>query len=405
LKKLRVLKFDAFYPVGYLTNKKNENKDLIENQNYHSYYNWLISLRSYLSDYFSYHMNENGWECREVFAHDSLLLKKLVEDGEIKKVSGVYYIFFIFRFIFNLKLKQILNFPNWKNVFLISFQKEKKEWLLEQYINTYNPDILFIREPSIIDGLFWNRFKGKKFIVSLIGCNTSHAINWYPHRNDMIISLTPSYQQFFKLQNIPSICFEYGIEERIFDELPLKGKNYDITFVGLLGSADQVEKSKLLNEVAAIYNFKWWGPKGAEIDEYPALIACWQGQTSGIDMFSIYHQSKIVINDYVGVAEGLNVNMRTKEVLQVGSFLLTRSATNILHLENEKVLAIFEDTPECIRKIGYYLINDKEREDIAANGRKYAIQNFSYSIIIKNLMAKIEQEYTKFNCYKTTGTN
>jgi hypothetical protein len=26
------------------------------------------------------------------------------------KVSGVYYIFFIFRFIFNLKLKQILNF-------------------------------------------------------------------------------------------------------------------------------------------------------------------------------------------------------------------------------------------------------------------------------------------------------
>jgi hypothetical protein len=46
-----------------------------------------------------------------------------------------------------------------------------------------------------------------------------------------------------------------------------------------------------------------------------------------------------------------------------------------------------------------------KKEDIAANGRKYAIQNFSYSIIIKNLMAKIEQEYTKFNCYKTTGTN
>jgi spore maturation protein CgeB len=121
--------------------------------------------------------------------------------------------------------------------------------------------------------------------------------------------------------------------------------------------------------------------------KYPALERTWQGETAGIDMLRIYKQSRVVLNDYVDMAAGTNVNMRTKEVMSVGSMLLTRRAANIESLERTRALATFGDAEECVGKIRHYLAHDAEREVVAAKGLRIALRDFNY----RDISAKMRQ--------------
>ena len=98
-----------------------------------------------------------------------------------------------------------------------------------------------------------------------------------------------------------------------------------------------------------------------------------------------------IVNDYVDMAVGVNVNMRTKEVMGVGSMLLTRRAANIEALEQASALATFRDTYECLAKIRHYLQYEDEREAIAARGLEVALQDFNYRDISRKVMAALEK--------------
>jgi spore maturation protein CgeB len=135
--------------------------------------------------------------------------------------------------------------------------------------------------------------------------------------------------------------------------------------------------------------------KGSDISQFPSLERTWQGEKAGLEMLEIYRQSKIVLNDYVDMAGGTNVNIRTKEVLGVGSLLLTRQADNIRELEQEGALATFRDADECVVKIRCLLENDEEREKIAARGLHVALERFNYRDIAKRVMEVISEAHEK----------
>jgi hypothetical protein len=392
-KKLKVLKFDAFYPNSYFEKLKAIDEKKIASMNYEEYYDWMISQRMYLSDYFTYHMRQEGWQAKEFIAHDTLLMKKLIRNGEIKKIGIWYRFLFLIKFVFSVPIKDLFRPPILKPI----WRKELKQWLIDKYIESYNPDVLFIREPSQIDGRFFDKYKKSKLIVTLIGCNTSHAHRWYAHRNDLIFTIFPSYYDFFLSQNIKSQLVEYGVDERISREIVSPSKIYDCTFVGLLGDPVQSEKTLLMESIAnSDINFKWWGVKGININKYPALVNTWHGETSGKEMLEIYKSSKIVINDFVDTArEESKTNIRLKEVMSVGSFILSRNSKNLTALENSGALRTFNSTDDCIAKIKHYLANEQEREKIADTGLKYAVEHFNYRDIVRNMMTTISQSYER----------
>ena len=127
--------------------------------------------------------------------------------------------------------------------------------------------------------------------------------------------------------------------------------------------------------------------RGLELAKYPALERTWQGETAGIDMLRLYKQSRVVLNDYVDMAAGTDVNMRAKEVMSVGSMLLTRRAVIIGGLEREGALVTFGDAEECVAKSRHYLANDAEREVVAAKGLRIALRDFNY----RDISAKMRQ--------------
>jgi len=390
MKPLRLLKFDSCHPLSYLAAQQKAEADALGKMSFEQYYQWLMGLRVGLSDYLTHPMKEVGWDAREFIAQDRLLVRKLAEQGGLRSCKGLSLWKPVSRHTANLTLRGLVSGDWWR-----AWPMTRRQWVIEKHIEHFRPDVLFIREPCHLDGKFWDRFRGKCVIASFIACNTNHAVNWDPHRSDIIFTLTPEYRNFFAVQGIETHLLEYGVDERSARDVEGLPKLHDCTFVGYLGTRTQRRKTELMNAVAGGVDFKWWGVRGPELAKYPALERTWQGETAGIDMLRIYKQSRVVLNDYVDMAAGTNVNMRTKEVMSVGSMLLTRRAMNIEALESEGALATFEDAEECLAKIRYFLAHEAESETIAAKGLQVALRDFNYRDIAADLMKVLEVEVAK----------
>lgn len=386
-KNLRLLKFDSVYPFETLQRKQEGQRQQLLGLSYEEYYEWLMAQRMGFSDFLTYYMNEAGWTAREVLSLDEILLKKLPVTARPKLGKEIYE---ILKHIGTSSLQNLLTFRT-----LVKDEKKNREKKLEDYIRSFQPDVLFIREPSHTDGKFWDRFRENCLIVAFMGCTTLDPWNWNTHRHDLIFTLTEEYLNFFRAEGVESHLFSYGIDERLANEVAHSEKKYECAFVGWLGTVDQRAKTKLLEAVAQSVDFKWWGPKGPELGAFPALNRTWQGTVAGLEMFQIYKQAKVVVNEYPEMAVSKNVNMRTMEVLNVGSFLLTRAATNIEWLEKEGALVTFSSHEDCLAKLRQYLADEKTREKIAAQGLRTALKHFNYRDTTRGVMNVITAAYEK----------
>jgi hypothetical protein len=383
---IRLLKVDSCHPLSYLSHEQVRCREKLEGLSYDEYYRWLMGRRFGLSDFLTHYMNEAGWEARELIGNDDLLLRKLIESGQLPDSGLASRLRAFKQLIASTPLRDMVR-PGFRR----RFDRRVREELLDGYIRAYRPDVVFVREPCHIDGKFFSRFRNKCVLASFIGCNTNHPVNWDPFRNDIIFALTDEYFDFFRVQGIRTEHFSYGVDERIAREVGNLPKVYDCSFVGNLGQPHQRAKSQLLERVAQTFEFKWWGGRGAEMPNFPALQKAWQGETAGIDMYKIYRQSKIVLNDFVEMNAGQNVNMRSKEVFSVGTFLLTRRALNTTSLEEQQAIATFRNTDECLAKIRHYLQHEQERETIATQGLAVGLRDFNYRDISRRVMEALEK--------------
>jgi hypothetical protein len=385
--KLRLLKFDSVHPYAFLHRKQAQDRQRLLGLSYEEYYAWLMEQRLGMSDFLTFYMNEAGWQAREVVPVDEMLLAKLPVSVRPSTTTRVH------RLLRRIALSPVKDLLTLRSI--NANEQIRRENRYEAYISSFKPDVLFVREPSHVDGRFWDRFRDRCLIVGFTGCTTLDPWNWNTHRHDVIFTLTDEYLNFFRAEGVESHLFSYGIDERLARDLSGAGKKYDCAFVGYLGVLDQRGKTKLMESIAQHVDFKWWGIKGPEIDEQSALHKTWQGPVAGIDMFRIYKESKIIVNEYPEMAMSKNVNMRTMEVLNVGSFLLTRAASNIDWLEKAGALVTFNSPEDCLSKIKHYLSHEDAREKIAAQGLRTAVENFNYRDIARGVMDVISVAYEK----------
>jgi len=146
-------------------------------------------------------------------------------------------------------------------------------------------------------------------------------------------------------------------------------KIYDISFVGNLGMGI---RKKFLQNLKREYPNSFIGPADCK------------------KIGEIYSQSKIVINHSIKN----DINMRIFEALMSGSMLITNRIKNNGFdelFEENKDLIVFEDREDLKQKIAYYLKNEEEREKIALNGYKKALNFHKYENRVKFILEKIEE--------------
>ena len=378
---MKFIKFDTLYPSQYLEEKINENLSLIKQMSFDDLTRWLIGLRLNFSDYYSYNLGLLGWDAKEFFVlGKGLYLRKCG-----KKYFGWRYLFYYVLFRFFSRYT--------KRTFL--------EVLIDKIIKTESPDIIFVREQSRINSMFWDGYRNRALVVSRMECGVPKY--WSPACFDVIYSNIHTYQAFFKSNKFVTYSNYSGFDERVTKEINvINDFNYDVVFVGGLGTQTFLEKTcffeELLSKNDGVFKFAWWGyQEGMDFGlRFPLLSRTYKGVSGGLEMFRIYKSAKIVINDYGIAAGGQGMNQRIYEVLGAGGFLLTRNSSMFKDWEDS--VATFESIDDCIQKIKYYLLDEDERKKMVQKGHAFVLNHYNYKSIMEKLSKELKQEYAnKFN--------
>lgn len=365
MKQLRFIKFDGVYPYAAYKVRVDENKSLIESFSRKEYYEWIISQRITYSDYYSHNLQAYNWMAEEFFLNDPLYIKKVAME------------------LFGNKYLLLKNKERVKDK-LRPIHERWAKFVIKEYLKVFSPDVIFIREGNPLESSFWGEFSRKSLLVNRIAMNFPKI--WNPGYFDLIFTTLESYKNVFESNGIPTYMFYDGFDKRILDEVKEAEKVYDVSHVGGVGNTLFKAKTRLLEFIAQNHDLYWWGWSRDNFVKGSYLTKSYQGPVLGIDMFKISKKSKIVLNDYGNISEGVGVNMRIYETLGVGTFLLTREADNLKKFPKE-IFIMFKDEKDCSDKISYFLKNDKEREEIAKAGQEYALKNFDY----RNRMKEMDQ--------------
>ena len=375
---MKFIKFDTLYPSQYLEVKIKENRMAIEQMDFDALTNWLISLRLNFSDYYSYNLHLQGWEAKEFFI--------LGKSCYLYKGGRKY---FGWRFPFVYLYYKLFGFLL-KNVFI--------EAMIDKIVQVEKPDVIFVREQSGINSMFWDRYRNRALVVSRMECGVPKY--WSPACFDLIYTNIDTYKNFLKSNKFITYSNYSGFDERVTDEIgPANDLCFDVVFVGGLGATTFLEKTEFFEELLSsnngCFSFAWWGYQEGTgfLSSFPHLAKAYQGYSGGLDMFAIYKNAKIVINDYGVAAGGQGMNQRIYEVLGVGGFLLTRNSS--MFNEWEESVATYQDADDCIQKIDYYLLHEDERQAMAKKGQDYVLKHFNYKKIMKKLSEELQYEYNK----------
>jgi hypothetical protein len=364
---MRLLKFDTIHPHAYLQSKQAAWKTEIDGLTRVEYYNMVIALRCNFSDFYTYNLNQLGWKSEEFFSNDWVYTYKLA-----KELYGNGY-----------KFRRIANILKQKAGFV---QHEWNLQVVRDYIDAFKPDVIFCREHTNIPSSFWQQYKKKILLVSRLSAHLPQ--NWSPLDFDLIYTDLAHYKDFFVYNKIKTLYNHHGFDERILNELSAADQMNDVVFIGGLDQQIFSQRTAFLAEVAKGegYNFNWWGYYSGAIDQ--RLVETYRGLAAGIDMFNVYRNSKIVVNDYIDIAGGAAVNQRIFEVMGVGTLLLTRESPSIHQYFPAGSIVTYTSLEDCKEKIRYYLEHEVDRKQIAAAGQSVILEKNNY----KNLMQLLSKE-------------
>jgi len=176
---------------------------------------------------------------------------------------------------------------------------------------------------------------------------------------------------------VKSEYFKIGFDRRILSKLTERS-TYNVTFVGGISQVHG-ERIEFLERVAERGTIDLWGYGAECLSEASPLKTAYHGESWGIDMYNILHNSDITLNNHIGVAGKYANNMRLFEATGVGSFLLTDNKRNLADMfEPGKEVTAYSSTDECVEMIEYYLDHDEERRTIARAGQERTLREHTY---------------------------
>lgn len=144
------------------------------------------------------------------------------------------------------------------------------------------------------------------------------------------------------------------------------------------------ERESLLSSLGSRFHLDIYSREKSEI-----INANFLGIADYIEkMPEVFATSKININISLrSILTG--IPLRVIDILGAGGFCLTNYQAELSeYFENGRELVWFESPEDLIEKAEYYLIHDKEREQIATNGMEATKMLFSYDVLLPKIMAQ-----------------
>lgn len=169
-------------------------------------------------------------------------------------------------------------------------------------------------------------------------------------------------------------------------------KVYDVTFIGT-PKADRREMLEYLlknNVNLRIFGYNW--------GNYPSLKEVYGGILSPEDYPITTEQTKINLCFSKNMSGITNMKGRFLEISNCKAFTLVEYFPYLSELFKEgKEIIFFKTKEELLKKIEYYLNNEKEREEIALAAYKKVTSKFNFENKIMSFIEETSKRDTKFN--------
>ncbi|MBI4687000.1 MAG: glycosyltransferase [Nitrospirae bacterium] len=243
----------------------------------------------------------------------------------------------------------------------------------------WSPDLFLWVETGV-----WFPVEGVESLPCLTACYLidSH-LNLEKHIElarmfDIVFIAQKAYLPEFKEAGIENVFWlPLGCDTEVHSR-KAGGKLYDI---GFIGSLNNPKRNELLNKLKEKFNIYY--------------ERCFLER-----MAEVFSQSKIVFN----ISAKNDLNMRVFEALCSGSMLLTDEATGsglTEFFQDKKHLAIYSNETELFKLAEYYLSHAEEREKIAQEGMKEALNKHTYEHRAKEMIEIISSLPVARRCLDT----
>ena len=321
------------------------------------------------ADFYSKHLKQFGWDGKEIIINDWSSQSKWAKEIGLKIEKR------------EIPFSSLLP-PTLQN--LINAQKWIPIILLEQ-VKRFNPDVVYSYNMSILASKDLEKIK--KHTKLLVGQKASPLpINKTPfYKYDLMITSFPHFVAKFRDMGIKSEYLRLCAEKSIPEIIGKKKRIYDVSHIG--GYTPRHSKgNKKLEKLAKEIKVDFWGYGEKTLLPTSPIRQNFHGQAWGRKMYEIFAKSKIVINRHINVAGNYANNMRMFEATAMGTLLITDTKKNMNDFFNiGKEVVTYKDSDDLIKKVGYYLRHNKERERIANAGQKRTLKDHTYDVRMKEL--------------------
>jgi len=166
-------------------------------------------------------------------------------------------------------------------------------------------------------------------------------------------------------------------------------KKYDLTFIGAQ-KQNRVGFIKYLKEKGI--NVRVFGSSWEKI---PELKDVYGGVPSNEEMINIINQTKINLSFTQGRHGIFHLKGRVPEVISCSSFLLTQhfKGHHDYFKEGSEIVS-FKTNEELLKKVKYYLKEEKKRESIAKKAYEKMIKKYSMNAKLKEFLEKTSDKKT-----------
>lgn len=198
---------------------------------------------------------------------------------------------------------------------------------------------------------------------------------------DLMLSSLPNFVEYYRGRGLAAERNLLGFEPAVLDHVKVSERDVPLSFVGSITS-DHATRFEMINRLVRETDIKIWG-RLVSVPRLSPIMARYQGEAWGADMFRVLGRSKITINQHIDIAKNYANNMRLFEATGMGSLLITDWKDNIAELfEPGKEVVCYKSTDECLELIKYYLTHEEERAAIAAAGQRRTLQSHSYAQVV-----------------------
>jgi hypothetical protein len=277
-----------------------------------------------------------------------------------------------------------------------NFNYQAQNWeieILNAQIDVFQPDVIYTNSPEWFSQ---NCAKIKKTPIRAAWKASPFGKNLDFSCFDVGLSFNDLYLSQLKKTGIKNVflrdfAFEPSIKTRFF---PTKEKEIDLSFAGTYNDWMFGERNAFLSEIIKKfywkykirYYFKTYHRVKGLVPILPLnFYLVYRKSVFFRDFLSVIDRSKIVFNchsDSTGERKG---NMRVFETLGMQAFMLSDAGKYPDFLKEGRDFIAYHNRKDLIDKIGYFLKNDQEREQIAAQGYQTLAAHYSTQACAQDL--------------------